>query len=148
MSRTLSPPVVSVKLDKRVPERTTHVVLDSHDRIVSVGREIRELMGPFIGHVFWDRLPCAEPLLRPGFDQARTTGLPVQFTVYYAGRVRSYEAVPAGERLAVRIEHLAELDVTTLATLARSLSQIEAELAVREPGRRDRPAPSSPQALP
>jgi len=29
VSRTLSPPVVSVKLDKRVPERTTHVVLEA-----------------------------------------------------------------------------------------------------------------------
>ena len=125
-----------------------HLVLDARDRIVGVGSEVRGLTGPFIGHVLWERLPGAEPLLRPGFDQARATGRAVEFTVYYAGRVRKYQAVPAGDRLAISVEHCAELNVRSLVTLAQSLSRIEAELAAREPGQRDRPALSSLQALP
>jgi hypothetical protein len=127
---------------------TAHIVLDAEDRLVAVGPEVHALMGPFVGHVLWERLPGAEPLLGPHFDRARELGEPVEFTVYYAGRVRSYRAVPAGDRLVVDVEHSTKLDVTSLDTLARSLSQIEAELAARARGRLDPRAPSSLRALP
>jgi hypothetical protein len=132
----------------REPPRKAHIVLDEDDRIVRVGRDLGARMGPFVGHVLWERLPGAEPLLRPGFDQARATGRPVTFTAYYAGRVRTYEVIPAGGRLAVTVEHRCQVDVTSLETLARSLREIEAELASREPGRRDPPAPASRPAPP
>ena len=113
-----------------------------------VGPEVRDLMGPFVGCVLWDRLPGAEPLLRPGFDRARESGEVVEFTVFYAGRVRRYRAVPSDDKLAVEVEHSTELDVTTLESLARSLSLIEAELAARAHERRGPRAPASLQALP
>ena len=43
--------------------------------------------------------------------------------VFYAGRVKRLTAIPAADGLAVHVESLDELDVTTLATLAESLDR-------------------------
>ena len=136
------------RFDHDSRRRSAHIVLGEGDRIVRVGPEVQGLMGPFIGHVLWERLPDAERLLRPHFDRARRSGQAVEFTVYYAGRVRSYRAVPCGDKLAIDVEHLAEIDVTSLETLARSLSRVEDELTARAHAQLDPPAPASLQALP
>jgi hypothetical protein len=123
-------------------------VLDDEDRIVDVRPRASHSLGPFVGQVLWGRLPGAEPLLRPRFDEARSTGEELAFTVYYAGSTDSIRVVPHGRRLDVHVERLTELDVTSLGTLAESLRRIEAELAARESAPHDRPAPASLRALP
>jgi hypothetical protein len=123
-------------------------VLDRDDRILDVLPRAFDGLAPFVGQVLWERLPGAEPLLRQRFDEARLTGQEVEFAVFYAGRIESVRAVPLEDGLAVQIEQLTELDIRTLATLAESLLQIEAELAARESGRHGRPTLSSPRALP
>jgi hypothetical protein len=123
-------------------------VLDAEDRIVQVSEKYHENMGRFLGHPVWEYLPRAEFLLRPLLEEARRTGRPVATTVFYAGRTVDLRIIPSGKSLAIHPRSRTELNVRTLATLAESLSRIEAELDAREPGRRDPPAPASLQALP
>lgn len=125
-----------------------YFVLDDEDRVVHVAPTRDHMANPFLGQVLWTRLPEAETLLGPPFDEARSTGRPVEFIVFYAGRTTSIRAIPAADGLAVHVEPLTELNVRTLSTLAESLEQIEAELAVRAPVQRGRPAREFPQALP
>ena len=125
-----------------------YFVLDHEDRVVHVGPRRHYAAKPFFGQVLWSRLPGAEVLLAPGFAEARASGRPVEFAVFYAGCAMSIRAVPAADGLAVHVEHLTELNVRTLATLAESLRQIEAELVARAPARPDPPARESLQALP
>ena len=44
---------------------------------------------------------------------------------FYSGRVKRLTAIPGPDGLAVHVERMAEIDVTSLATLTRSLGQIE-----------------------
>ena len=108
---------------------TAYVVLDANDRVIQVGEGLRDQLSPFLGHVLWEHVPDAEPLLGPGFDEARRIGSEVEFPVFYRGRAKRLRAVPAGDTLAVHVEQLAVLDITTLGTLKASLRRIEAELA-------------------
>jgi len=125
-----------------------YVVLDEHDRIVHVSAPLHHHLGHWIGHVLWDHLPGAKQIYGPSFDEARATGHPVESIVFYSGRVKRLTVIPAADDLAVHVERLAELDVTSLGTLTRSLAQIEAALAGRASGRRDPRPPASLQALP
>jgi hypothetical protein len=68
--------------------------------------------------------------------------------VFYDGRVTRLTAIPGPDGLAVHVERLAELDVTSLATLTRSLASIEDALAGRANAQSDPPARASLQALP
>jgi hypothetical protein len=139
---------VSTKPELGASVDTAYVVLDSNDRVIQVGADLRDQLAPFLGHVLWEHVPDAEPLYGPGFDKARRSGSEVEFPVFYRGRAKRLRAVPSGDMLAVHVERLSELDVTTLGTLGESLRQIEAELAVRAPEQLDRPVPSSLRALP
>lgn len=123
-------------------------VLDAGDRIVQVSERYHENMGRLLGHPLWEYLPRAEFLFRPHLEEARRTGRPVESTIFYAGRTVDLRIVPSGESLTIHPKSRTELNVRTLATLAESLRQIEAELDAREPGRHDQPAPGSLQALP
>jgi hypothetical protein len=123
-------------------------VLDAEDRIVQVSEKYHENMGRFLGHPVWEYLPRAEFLFRPHLEEARRTGLPLESTVFYAGRTIELRIVPSGDLLAIYPKSRTELNVRTLATLAESLRRIEAELDARAPVRRDPPAPASLQALP
>ena len=123
-------------------------VLDADDRITHVSGAMRGTIGAFLGHSFWESSPQAEPLFGPHFEEARRTGREVEFTEFYAGYVSRRRVVPSGEALTVFVTPIREVDVTTLATLAESLRQIEAEIAARAPERLDRPAPSFLRALP
>jgi hypothetical protein len=105
-------------------------VLDADDRIVRVGR------------VLWERLPHAEPLYGPHFDEARRTGQPVEFTVFYAAEFKRIRAIPAGDELPVHVTRLRELGVTTLGTLSASLHAIASELADPSPRPPGRPTPA------
>lgn len=125
-----------------------YFVLDDEDRVVAVGPRREYADNPFLGHVLWSRLPGAEPLLRPRFDEARRTGQEVEFTTFYAGRTKHIKLIPAADGLAVHVEQLTVLDVRTLATLAQSLKRVEAELDARAREQLDPPAPASLQALP
>jgi hypothetical protein len=98
--------------------------------------------------VLWDHLPGAREIYGPCFDEARSSGQPVESVVFYSGQVKRLTVIPAADGLAVHVERLAELDVTSLGTLTRSLLQIEAALAGRASGRHDRRAPGSLRALP
>jgi hypothetical protein len=129
-----------------LPRVSYYFVLDDEDRVVGIGPERRD--APFLGHVLWSRLPEAEALLRPRFDEARRTRQELEFTVFYAGRTKHLRVVPEADGLGVHVEQLTALDVRTLGTLAESLRRIEAELDARERERRDPPAPASLQALP
>jgi hypothetical protein len=124
------------------------VVLDANDRVIQVGEGIRDQLAPFLGHVLWEHMPDAEPLFGPGFDEARRRGAEVEFPVFYRARAERLRAVPVGDTLAVHIEHLPELDVTTLGTLKESLLRIEAELSAPASERLDRRAHASLRALP
>jgi hypothetical protein len=126
----------------------TYVVLDQDDRIVSVSPRLHGNLGQWLGHVLWDHLPSAKEICSPCFDEARASGTPVEAVVFYSGRVKRLTAIPAADGLAVHVECLAELDVTTLGTLTRSLAQIEAELAGRACEPLDSPARASLRALP
>jgi hypothetical protein len=123
-------------------------VVDGRDRIVQVAEEHRETMARYLGHSLWSYLPGAEPLLSPYFEEARESGEAVESTIFYAGGTVDVRATTSGRSLAVELTRRTELDVRTLATLAKSLRTIEAELAARERVPRDLPAPASPQALP
>ena len=126
----------------------TYVVLDDDDRVVSVSPRLHDDLGHWLGQVFWDHLPAAREIYEPCFQQARATGQPAQSVVFYSGRVKRLTAIPAADGLAVHIERLAELDVTTLGTLTRSLERVEAALAGRAPGQPDPRSPASLRALP
>jgi hypothetical protein len=125
-----------------------YFVLDDENRVTYVGPRRDVATDPFHGRVLWSRLPEAEPLLAPRFAEARSRGEPVEFTVFYAGAATHIRAIPAADGLAVHVEHLAELNVRTLATLGESLQRIEAELAARAPAQRDPRAGASLRALP
>ena len=126
----------------------TYVVLDDDDRIVSVSPRLHSGLAHWSGHVVWDHLPGARDVCAPCFEEARATGQPVEAVVFYSGRVERLTAIPASDGLAVHVERLAELDVTTLGTLRRSLAQVEAALARRGSAQPDRRSRASLRALP
>jgi hypothetical protein len=123
-------------------------VVDGRDRIVQVADEHRATMARYLGHPLWVYLPGSESVLSPIFEEARDAGELVESTVFYAGGTVDVRVAPTGAALTVQLRRRTELNVRTLATLAQSLQTIEAELAAREPARRDPPAHASPQALP
>jgi len=139
---------VSTEPQRGASTDTAYVVLDSNDRVIQVGAALREQLAPFLGHVLWEHIPDAKPLYGPGFDEARRIGSAVEFPVFYRGRAKRLRAVPAGGTLAVHVERLSQVDVTTLGTLTESLRRIEAELAARAREQLDPPVPASLQALP
>jgi len=130
------------------PAGTSYIVLDGEDRVVHVSPDLREPLGRWVGHVLWDHLPEAKSVYGPCFTEARSTGHTVESVVFYAGRVKRLVAIPAEDGLAVHVERLAELDVTNLGTLAKSLRQIEAALGARGLAQLDPPAHESRQAPP
>ena len=125
-----------------------YIVLDDFDRITYVSSRLHDELARWIGHVLWDHLPRARDVYGPTFDEARSSGRPVSEVVFYSGRVKQLTAIPGPDGLAVHVERLAEIDVTSLATLTQSLERIESALAPRESERSDSPAPASLRALP
>jgi hypothetical protein len=125
-----------------------YFVLDDDDRVVHLSREFHDTRGRGVGYVFWDHLPRAREVYGPPFAEARATGRPVETTIFYAGRLKRLLAIPGGDGLAVHVENLAELDVTSLGTLTRSLEQLDAVLADRASAPHDRQSHASLQALP
>ncbi len=125
-----------------------YIVLDGEDRITHVSARLHDDFGRWIGHVIWEHLPGARDIYGPTFDEARTSGRPVESVVFYSGRVKRLTVIPGPDGLAVHVERLAQLDVRTLATLTASLAQIEAALAGRASAQPDSPARASLRALP
>jgi hypothetical protein len=125
-----------------------YLVLDDDDRITHVSARLHDDFGRWIGHVLWEHLPGARDVYGPTFDEARTSGSPVESVVFYSGRMKRLTVIPGPDGLAVHVEQLAQVDVTTLATLTASLAQIEAALAGRASGQLDSPARASLRALP
>jgi hypothetical protein len=125
-----------------------YVVLDDDDRIVHVSKPFHDTRGRGVGHVFWDHLPEAREVYEPHFEEARETGRPVEAVIFYAGRLKRLLAIPGGDGLAVHIENLVELDVTTLGTLTRSLQRLDAVLADRASEQHGRRSRASLRALP
>ena len=125
-----------------------YVVLDDDDRIASVSASLHESLGRWVGHVIWEHLPGSREIYGPTFDEARSSGQPVESVVFYSGTVMRLTAIPGPDGLAVHVERLAELDLTSLATLTRTLAQVESALAHRASARSDSPVPASLQALP
>jgi hypothetical protein len=101
-----------------------------------------------VGHVLWDQLPGAQEIYGPYFADARATGRPVEAHIFYAGRLKRLLAIPGVDGLAVHIENLVEVDVTSLGTLTQSLERIAEVLAGPAFARRGSPAPVSLRALP
>jgi hypothetical protein len=128
--------------------RLAYLVLDDEDRIAYVSSTLHAELGRWVGHVLWEHLPGARDVYSPTFDEARTTAQRVESVVFYGGRVKRLTAIPGPDGLAVHVERLAELDLTSLATLTRSLETIENELGDRASARHGRPARASLQALP
>ena len=125
-----------------------YIVLDDDDRITHVSARLHDDFGRWIGHVLWEHLPGARDVYGPTFDEARTSGSPVESVVFYSGRMKRLTVIPGPDGLAVHVEQLAQVDVTTLATLTASLAQIEAALAGRASAQPDSPARASLRALP
>jgi hypothetical protein len=122
-------------------------IIDGDDRIVTVVGHFEDILGPFLGHSLWEVSPQAEGLFASHFAKARRTGLAVEFTSFYAGKLATRRVDPTGPMLTVYVTPLQELDITTLATLSESLHRVERELAGRESERLDRRAHASLQAL-
>jgi hypothetical protein len=125
-----------------------YLVLDDDDRITHVSARLHDDFGRWIGHVLWEHLPGARDVYGPTFDEARTSGNPVESVVFYSGRMKRLTVIPGPDGLAVHVEQLAQVDITTLATLTASLAQIEAVLAGRASAQPDSPAHASLRALP
>lgn len=125
-----------------------YVVLDDDDRIVHVSKPFHDTRGRGVGHVFWDHLPDAREIYGPYLAEARETGCPVEALVFYAGRLKRLLAIPGGDGLAVHIENLAELDVTSLGTLTQSLQRLDGVLADRASEQHGRRSHASLRALP
>ena len=125
-----------------------YLVLDEEDRITHVSARLHDDFGRWISHVLWDHLPGARDVYGPTFDEARSSGRPVESVVFYSGRVKRLTVIPGPDGLAVHVERLAQLDVTSLATLTASLARIEAALAGRASAQPDSPAHASLRALP
>lgn len=125
-----------------------YVVLDDDDRIVHVSKPFHDTRGRGVGHVFWDHLPDAREIYGPYLAEARETGRPVEALVFYAGRLKRLLAIPGGDGLAVHIENLAELDVTSLGTLTQSLQRLDGVLADRASEQHGRRSHASLRALP
>jgi hypothetical protein len=125
-----------------------YTVLDDDDRIVHVSAPFHDTRGGGVGHVFWDCLPHAREVYEPHFSEARSTGRAVEAVVFYAGRLKRLLVIPGKDGLAVHVENLVELDVTSLGTLMRSLAQVDAVLADRAFARPDRRSHVSLRALP
>jgi hypothetical protein len=125
-----------------------YVVLDDDDRIVHVSKPFHDTRGRGVGHVFWDHLPDAREIYGPHLAEARETGRPVEALVFYAGRLKRLLAIPGGDGLALHVENLVELDVTSLGTLTQSLQRLDAVLADRACGQRGRRSHASLRALP
>lgn len=124
-----------------------YIVLDELDRIVHVSSGLHAELGYWTGHVLWEHLPGAREIYGPSFTEARTSGRPVEAILFYSGRLKRLTAIPGADGLAVHVEQLVEIDVTTLATLTRSLEAIAGALAAPEPAPPDRPARASLRAL-
>ena len=92
-------------------------MLDDEDRITHVSARLHDDFGRWIGHVLWEHLPGARDVYGPTFDEARASGGPVESVVFYSGRVKRLTVIPGPDGLAVHVERLAQVDVTTLATL-------------------------------
>ena len=125
-----------------------YTVLDDEDRIVHLSAPYRDTRGRSVGHVFWDHLPHAREVYEPHFAEARSTGRAVEAVVFYAGRLKRLLVIPGRDGLAVHVENLVELDVTSLETLTRTLAQVDAVLADRASARPDRRSRGSLRALP
>ena len=125
-----------------------YIVLDDEDRIAHVSARLHDDFGRWIGHVLWEHLPGARDVYGPTFDEARTSGRPVESVVFYSSWVKRLTVIPGPDGLAVHVERLAQVDVTTLATLTASLAQLEAALAGRGSAQPDAPARASLRALP
>jgi hypothetical protein len=125
-----------------------YVVLDEDDRIVHVSKPFHDTRGRGVGHVFWDHLPDAREIYGPYLSEARETGRPVEALVFYAGRLKRLLAIPGGDGLALHIENLVELDVTSLGKLTRSLQRLDAVLADRACEQHGRRSHASLRALP
>jgi hypothetical protein len=121
--------------------------VDADDRIVQTCDRHGE-MAAFLGHSLWEYLPHAEPSLKPYFEEARRTGHAVDAAIFYAGGLVDVRILPNRHSLTVHVTRRVTLDLSSLRTLAESLSSIEAELAARAPARRDRRALASRRALP
>jgi hypothetical protein len=130
-----------------VTERPPSFAVDAADRIVQTCDE-HDGMAAFLGHPLWEYLPHAEPALKPYFDEARRSGATVDAAIFYAGWLVDARIVPSGQCLTVHVTRRVTLDLSSLRTLAASLSSIEEELAARAPSQHDRPALVSRQALP
>ena len=141
----MSPPAVDA-LRHAAPD--AYIVLDDEDRIAHVSARLHDDFGRWIGHVLWQHLPGAREVYGPTFDEARSSGRPVESVVFYSGRVKRLTVIPGPDGLAVHVERLAQVDVTTLATLTASLAQLEAVLAGRASAQPDSPARASLRALP
>jgi len=130
------------------PPPDAYFVLDDEDRVLYVSPHFRDPRGISLGHVIWDHLPDAQAVYGPHFEEARATGERVDALIYYAGRLKRLVVLPGGDGLAAHVENLAEIDVTNLGTLIRSLELIENALADRACEQPDSRARASLQALP
>jgi hypothetical protein len=125
-----------------------YVVLDDDDRVVHLSPPFHDTRGRGVGHVFWDHLPDAREIYGPYLAEARETGRPVEALVFYAGRLKRLLAIPGGDGLALHIENLVEIDVTSLGTLTQSLQRLDAALADRAYEQHGRRSRASLRALP
>jgi PAS domain-containing protein len=125
-----------------------YVVLDDDDRVVYVSKPFHDTRGRGAGHVFWDHLPDARKIYGPHIAEARESGRPVEAVIFYAGRLKRLLAIPGGDGLALHIENLVELDVTSLGTLTQSLQRLDGVLADRASAQHGRRSHASLRALP
>jgi hypothetical protein len=138
----------SPAIDPRVGAPDTYIVLDEDDRVVHVSAALHESFGRWLGHVLWEHLPGARGVYGPPFEEARSSGHAVVAVVFYSGRVKRLTVIPAEDGLAVHVERLAELDLTSVGTLMRSLERIESVLADQGSAQHGRRSHASLRALP
>lgn len=103
--------------------RTPYLVLDESYTVVEVREPARAEFGRLLGRNLWDYFPGAEPLFGPHYEEAWSTGEPIEFVQFYEGSVARVRAHVRNGRLELSWELLAQLDTLTLEGLRSSVAQ-------------------------
>lgn len=109
--------------------RTPYLVLDEGYTVVEVGEPARAEFRQLVGRNLWECFPGAEPLFRPYYEEAWSTGEPIEFVQFYEGAVARVRARAHDGRLELSWELLAQLDTLTIeglrSSVARAISALD-----------------------
>jgi hypothetical protein len=102
-----------------------------------------------VGRNLWQTWPLAEPLFRPGYEQAWREG-EAHFAQFFTGYMFDVHAVRSDDGRLLRVSFLEAdmLDVTSVSTVIESLSRMRHRLEAQGPAGRPPPRPALRQVAP